>query len=192
MNTYIEIKENIYQTSINRKSKCNDCDDSSNKEASKHHNECNIRNGSAQECCDSCCKLPNCQNRMFQLKQYLNINLGPTSSKGHGVFAGEAIKKGQFIIEYIGVVINHAQLLKSIKKYTAERREHKYIMALNELFIDATMKGNISRFMNHLCDPNCIAEVWDVGGLNRIGFFAKKAIKKGEELTYNYGSTFDG
>lgn len=116
MANYIEIRENIYNTAISQKTKCNDVDNCWNERENTDQDKCNTRNGSAQECCDSCCKLPNCQNRMFQLKRYLKINLGPTSSKGQGVFAGENIKKGEFIIEYIGEVINHAQLLKRLKK----------------------------------------------------------------------------
>ncbi|XP_008486199.2 probable histone-lysine N-methyltransferase CG1716 [Diaphorina citri] len=55
-----------------------------------------------------------------------------------------------------------------------------------DAIIDATMKGNISRFINHSCDPNSETQKWTVDGELRIGFFSRKNIKQGEELTFDY------
>lgn len=60
-------------------------------------------------------------------------------------------------------------------------------MALkNRLFIDATQMGNVARFFNHSCDPNCYVEFWDVNGRLCVGVFAKREIQPDEELTYDY------
>ncbi|GIY63172.1 histone-lysine N-methyltransferase SETD2 [Caerostris extrusa] len=60
-------------------------------------------------------------------------------------------------------------------------------MALkSDEILDAANKGNLSRFMNHSCDPNCETQKWTVNGNLRIGFFAKRDIKAGEELTFDY------
>lgn len=56
----------------------------------------------------------------------------------------------------------------------------------NELFIDATQKGNISRFFNHSCDPNCETQKWTVNGELRIGFFTRRPVAANEELTFDY------
>ena len=56
----------------------------------------------------------------------------------------------------------------------------------NDLFIDATRKGNISRFFNHSCDPNCETQKWTVNGELRIGFFTRRSVNANEELTFNY------
>ena len=56
----------------------------------------------------------------------------------------------------------------------------------NELFIDATSKGNISRFFNHSCDPNCETQKWTVNGELRIGFFTRRSVSFDEELTFDY------
>ncbi len=45
------------------------------------------------------------------------------------------------------------------------------------VFIDAALKGNESRFMNHSCDPNCVAQRWTVRGEVRVGMFALRDIK---------------
>ena len=52
--------------------------------------------------------------------------------------------------------------------------------------IDAGQKGALSRFINHSCSPNCETQKWIVKGFRRIGIFAIKNIKKGEELTFDY------
>ena len=52
--------------------------------------------------------------------------------------------------------------------------------------IDATRKGSRARFMNHSCAPNCIAIEWRVGGELVMGMFARKDIRRDEELTFAY------
>lgn len=48
--------------------------------------------------------------------------------------------------------------------------------------IDAAEQGNISRFMNHSCLPNCETQKWTVNGDTRIGIFARQDIPAGTEL----------
>ena len=52
--------------------------------------------------------------------------------------------------------------------------------------IDPTIKGNLARFINHSCDPNCISEKWHVLGETAIGIFARRDISKDEELSFDY------
>ncbi|KAK5201525.1 histone methyltransferase set2, partial [Exophiala xenobiotica] len=53
-------------------------------------------------------------------------------------------------------------------------------------YIDARKKGNLSRFFNHSCAPNCHIETWHVMGKLRVGIFAQRDIKAGEELVIDY------
>ena len=53
-------------------------------------------------------------------------------------------------------------------------------------FVDAARRGNVARFVNHSCDPNCRVEEWTVNGRSRMGLFAARDIAKGEELSFNY------
>jgi hypothetical protein len=65
--------------------------------------------------------------------------------------------------------------------------EHHYTMKLTQnSVIDAYRKGNIARFANHSCSPNCGFEKWTVDGLQRMCMFSLRPIKAGEELTYDY------
>ena len=52
--------------------------------------------------------------------------------------------------------------------------------------IDPTLYGNVARFINHSCDPNCITRKWTVGKETSIGIFARKDIEEDEELTFDY------
>lgn len=54
------------------------------------------------------------------------------------------------------------------------------------LGIDASRKGNLARYINHSCDPNCATRKWVVNGETRIGIFAIEDIKAGTELTFDY------
>ncbi|VDO32418.1 unnamed protein product [Haemonchus placei] len=67
---------------------------------------------------------------------------------------------------------------------------HHYMFEIGSMIIDATKKGNCSRFMNHSCEPNAVCEKWYVPrtpcAIDRIGFFAKRDIELGEEITFDY------
>ena len=65
-----------------------------------------------------------------------------------------------------------------------ESLTHCHIQA--EHFIDASDRGNISRFINHSCDPVAETQKWTVDGELRVGFFAKRRIARGEEITFDY------
>ena len=52
--------------------------------------------------------------------------------------------------------------------------------------IDATKYGNLARFINHCCEPNCKTQCNEINGKKHILLLAKKFIKAGEEITYDY------
>lgn len=56
----------------------------------------------------------------------------------------------------------------------------------NHEVIDPTYKGNLARFINHSCEPNCITEKWNVLGEVCIGIFAIRDIEEDEELNFDY------
>lgn len=102
------------------------------------------------------------------------------SIAGLGLFAGEIIKKGSKIIEYIG---------EKITADEADRRGGKYLFELNSKWtIDGTTRKNTARYVNHACGSfaNCEAEVKN----GRIWILAKKNIEPGQELFYDYGKEY--
>ena len=101
---------------------------------------------------------------------------------GKGVFALAPIPKGERIIEYKGELITDAQADRRYSKLH-ENSAHTMLFSVDEKWvIDATRKGNSARWINHSCAPNC--EVDDEG--LRIFIDARRDIRPGEELTYDY------
>ena len=97
------------------------------------------------------------------------------------------IKKGQFVIEYVGELITMQEYRSRMAANQLSGEENYYYLTIDSnRMIDAGPKGNLARFMNHSCDPNCITQKWTVNGDTRVGLFALKDISDGTELTFNY------
>lgn len=100
------------------------------------------------------------------------------SSAGLGLFATRPFKKGERIIEYFGREISKAEEYTSKSKYLFEVNSRKTI--------DGTTRENFARYINHSHRPNCEPNI--VRG--KVWIDAIKAIKPGEELTYDYGEEY--
>jgi uncharacterized protein len=99
---------------------------------------------------------------------------------GKGVFATMHIPAGTRLIEYKGERLTEAQV---DKRYANDDNPHTFLFALDDgMVIDATNGGNSARWINHSCAPNCEA----VDDDNRIYIETLRAIRPGEELSYNY------
>lgn len=104
---------------------------------------------------ESCPCKGKCQNNRFQMKKYMLIERFNTKQKGLGVRTKETIKEGAFIIEYVGEVITLIEYKERLKTIY-ENDNNFYGMTLDsQLMIDARSYGNISRYINHSCQPNC-------------------------------------
>ena len=103
--------------------------------------------------------------------------------QGWGVFATETIPKNKRIVSYTGEKISNKESLKREAKYL--EKGHIWCFKLtNRTVIDAGVGGNIARFINHSCKPNCYIQIID--GI--IWVRAAKTIKRGSELNYNYNT----
>lgn len=99
------------------------------------------------------------------------------SRAGRGMFAGEAIPRGACIIEYTGRPLSEKE----------QEREGKYFFwTSSKTMIDGNIPSNKARFINHSCAPNCEVELKN----RRIYVFAKRNIKEGEELNYDYDTEY--
>ena len=138
--------------------------------------------------CGSKCPLENhCANKRFLRRQYSKVEAFKTAKKGWGLRALQPLQPNQFIMEYVGEVIGPDEFSTRVRRFAKEGRKHHFFMALKaDEIIDATYRGNITRFVNHSCDPNAETQKWTVNGDLRIGFFSKKFIQPGEEITFNY------
>ena len=111
---------------------------------------------------------------------------------GNGVFATEGFAKGERIIRYKGFLRTHADVDEEYGELDEDG--HTFLFTLNdEYVIDANVKANVARWINHSCSPNCEAVVEeDPQGRrhkDKVFIEAIRKIAAGEELTYNYGIT---
>ncbi|XP_043520102.1 histone-lysine N-methyltransferase NSD2 isoform X2 [Frieseomelitta varia] len=134
-----------------------------------------------------------CNNQAFVRRQYPAMEPFHTAERGWGLRSLELIRAGQFVIEYVGEVIDEAEYKRRLHRKKELKNENFYFLTIdNNRMIDAEPKGNLSRFMNHSCSPNCETQKWTVNGDTRIGLFALCDIIAGEELTFNYNLVCDG
>ena len=115
---------------------------------------------------------------------------------GWGVKAMERIPSGSFVVEYVGEVITSDEAEERGKKYDAEGRTYLFDLDFNSggddnpYTVDAAFYGNLSHFINHSCDPNLNIFNVFINNLDpnmpQLALFAKREIKKGEQITFDY------
>ena len=102
-----------------------------------------------------------------------------------GLVATKNIKKNTNIIEYKGRLISKKESEFNDK---FDNDKHIYLFNINKRYdLDGDYKYNTARLINHSCEPNC--EV--IGKGLRLCISAIADIKKGDELTYDYGFSYD-
>lgn len=107
---------------------------------------------------------------------------------GRGLYATADIEEETQIIQYVGEKITKEESTKRALEWEEQARETGeglvYIFELDDTYdIDGRLGENPARYMNHSCDGNCEAINYD----GEIWIVARKDIKKGEELVYDYG-----
>ncbi|XP_051027895.1 histone-lysine N-methyltransferase, H3 lysine-36 specific isoform X2 [Acomys russatus] len=128
-----------------------------------------------------------CQNQCFSKRQYPDVEIFRTLQRGWGLRTKTDIKKGEFVNEYVGELIDEEECRSRIRYAQEHDITNFYMLTLDkDRIIDAGPKGNYARFMNHCCQPNCETQKWSVNGDTRVGLFALSDIKAGTELTFNY------
>ncbi|KAJ3211455.1 hypothetical protein HDU82_005813 [Entophlyctis luteolus] len=104
-----------------------------------------------------------------------------------GLFALEPIQADEIVIEYIGEMIRQKVADHREKLYEKSGIGSSYLFRIDDdNIIDATKSGNLARFINHCCDPNCNAKIITVDGQKKIVIYANKPVAEGEEITYDY------
>jgi len=98
---------------------------------------------------------------------------------GLGLFATKPIPKGKRIIEYVGPLVPNDEVEKS---------SGKYFFGVNKKWSrDGSARTNTARYINHSCRPNAEATV---SNRRRVWIWARRNIKPGEEITYDYGKEY--
>ncbi|KAF2364297.1 Chromo domain [Trinorchestia longiramus] len=146
----------------------------------------------------ACAKNNKCLNRVVQKGRTVQLTIFRThNNRGWGVKAGETIRAGSFVTEYVGEVISSEEAERRGQIYDARGCTYLFDLDYNKgdqnpYTVDAARHGNVSHFINHSCDPNLVVfNVW-INCLDpdmpKLALFAIREIKKGEELTFDYNS----
>eukprot|EP00180_Rhodochaete_pulchella_P002414 Plantae.Rhodophyta-Rhodochaete_pulchella.ctg36844.p2 GENE.Plantae.Rhodophyta-Rhodochaete_pulchella.ctg36844~~Plantae.Rhodophyta-Rhodochaete_pulchella.ctg36844.p2 ORF type:complete len:183 (-),score=28.85 Plantae.Rhodophyta-Rhodochaete_pulchella.ctg36844:138-632(-) len=107
--------------------------------------------------------------------------------EGWGLFATEDIEANELLIEYAGELIRPS-LSDQRERFYESKGKGTYMFRIEcGLIVDATMRGNWARFINHSCDPNCFSQQVEVGGGRQaIVIVTKRRVLRGEEFSYDY------
>jgi len=101
------------------------------------------------------------------------------TGSGLGLFALKPIPAGTRIVEYTGPLVSNEEVERRVKG--------KYFFGVNSKWsIDGSPRSNTARYINHSCRPNCDAVV----SKRRVWIWSRRAIKAGEELSYDYGKEY--
>lgn len=141
--------------------------------------------------CGACSDPPNqpattqkCRNDNVGMRRHVHLLLGKSRVKdaGWGLFTKHALKKGDYVHEYLGELITHNEAERRGKIY--DDRNQTYIFDMStDYAVDALKVGNKTRFINHKDNPNIEPQMKVVNGDYRIGFFASRDIKEQEEVS---------
>ncbi|XP_073908804.1 histone-lysine N-methyltransferase EHMT1 isoform X7 [Castor canadensis] len=143
------------------------------------------------ECNHACSCWRNCRNRVVQNGLRARLQLYRTQDMGWGVRSLQDIPLGTFVCEYVGELISDSE--------ADVREEDSYLFDLDnkdgEVYcIDARFYGNVSRFINHHCEPNLVPVRVFMSHQDlrfpRIAFFSTRLIHAGEQLGFDYGERF--
>ncbi|XP_067598585.1 histone-lysine N-methyltransferase EHMT1 isoform X3 [Pseudorca crassidens] len=143
------------------------------------------------ECNHACSCWRTCRNRVVQNGLRTRLQLYRTQNMGWGVRSLQDIPLGTFVCEYVGELISDSE--------ADVREEDSYLFDLDnkdgELYcIDARFYGNVSRFINHHCEPNLVPVRVFMSHQDlrfpRIAFFSTRLIEAGEQLGFDYGERF--
>ena len=132
---------------------------------------------------------PPCSNRSLGNRNVAKCELKREPGKGWGLVTVNGVKKGELVQEYVGEVIDEEEKKTRLREWDRDHPDDSnfYLMALDSgWYIDARNEGNLSRFINHSCDPNCELVPFDVGGYMRVGIFSLQDIAPGQFLSYDY------
>jgi SET domain len=146
------------------------------------------------ECHESCSCSEHCRLKRTSKPTALLYGL-LVDGKGWGAFAMCAMMTGQYIGCYAGEMLSTAELQQRRPLY--DKLSLNYALSVHEHFglsvrtthVDATVRGDMTRLINHSCAPCLELRVVHAGSMQpRLALFAVRAIRAGEELTFSYGT----
>ncbi|KAM6931412.1 histone-lysine N-methyltransferase SETD1B-A-like [Xenentodon cancila] len=133
----------------------------------------------------------NCDSDLVKFNQLKFRKKRIRFSRSHihewGLFAMEPIAADEMVIEYVGQIIRQVIADTREQRYEEEGIGNSYLFRVDQdTIIDATKYGNLARFINHSCNPNCYAKIITVESQKKIVIYSRQPISVNEEITYDY------
>ncbi|KHJ90809.1 SET domain protein [Oesophagostomum dentatum] len=132
--------------------------------------------------CPPGCAAPLCANKKFWKDDALKW-LVVGGAKRRTLRTKHSRRAGDFLGEFAGEVVHYEDARKRWETYSKTETSPIILCLTSRLFVDATVRGNVTRFVRHSCKPNARLEVWSVNGNYRGGLFALGDIASGAEIT---------
>ncbi len=114
---------------------------------------------------------------------------------GHGIFALRVLAGDVRLMEYRGRRVSATEVARRFGNTAASG--HTFLFALNaHYYIDGADGGNLARWINHSCNPNCEAMTYvNIDGIeerDRVYIQTLRPISSGEELSFDYAIELSG
>ncbi|WVO14683.1 hypothetical protein L204_102320 [Cryptococcus depauperatus] len=153
------------------------------------------------ECSPACTCYDQCAKKVTQGGVCVPLSVRRAAS-GLGLFYTPqeplVLPKGTFISLYAGEYLTQSEAhsrWSAISVKEKEKGRGNYTLSLRTpgetIHIDPRWKGNVGRFLNHSCEPNCVLHYvrWGIGrGWARVAIFTNRDIRPEEELTFDYAN----
>ncbi len=141
---------------------------------------CNLAHTKQQ--CALCAKVHHFMSNDKARRTGPRIVVRSSGIHGRGVFARRPIREDETVCEYKGEIISEAEVARRYPE-NMQGLNHTFIFGIaHDHNIDGGAKGNIARWINHSCAPNCDTYEKD----KRMFIRAIRDIRPGEELSYDY------
>jgi len=143
------------------------------------------------ECREGCACKRNCENWIGQPHINFRTQLEYFDKKGYGVILKDYASKGDYFGEYTGEIMDPTRRSNLAYQFAVEYEDKKK----NLFIIDARIKGNLTRFVNHSCNPSMRPFIFVRSAINnfkypQLGFVFVRDVAPDEELTIDYGDAY--
>ncbi|XP_011865567.1 PREDICTED: histone-lysine N-methyltransferase pr-set7 [Vollenhovia emeryi] len=127
---------------------------------------------------------------LCQVEDGLKIRNFP--GKGRGVVTTREFAKGEFVVEYVGELINQGEAKEREEMYAQDQNTGCYMYYFQhrnqQYCVDATAETKkLGRLVNHSRTGNLIARIVEVNSTPHLVLTAKEDIPIGVEVSYDYG-----
>jgi SET domain-containing protein len=112
------------------------------------------------------------------------LRVNKSGIAGKGAFALKPIPAKKKLGNMGGEIISYKEAQKRVKKQPGNVL---FMVEFDndDIALDASVNSNELRYINHSCDPNTYMR----RAYQKVEFYTLRPVKKGEELTCDYGET---